>query len=262
MNKLLRNVLGDTNNNQHRTALANNGKVFNGSSSYNYIPNFVKFDKEQAHSACIVCSITALPISTFPYQGCLISTCTHADSVAERGIRWFINPDGTILYYFTAGTYASPRFLLFQTVDKVKIGRNVIITTYNGAWNSASSAKIYINGKLAISNVIFNNLVASDSMIYLSSTGFDIGVNISQNMINPFFHNGQIRKVQLINRVATPAEVRKAFNLGTFEGIIPDANFLLDVDFNKTGTAAPTTRAGTPTYAISNFGATSYASYY
>lgn len=242
MNKLLRNIIGDTNNNQHRAALANNAKVFNGTTSYNTVNGFTQFEITQ-------------PI-------------TYMFVTSNNNDGWFstrqlaTNAKGMLL--FNTGVLMSKtndpagRLSFFATAP-LKTGRNITIISYDGSQTFAG-ARAYINGRLSPLGSTQNNTQGGSIITALANANVQYDANFAPS--GQYAAATNVRKFQIINRVATVAEVREAFNLGTFEGVVLDANFLLDIDFNKTGTDAPTTRAGTPTYTISNVGTTSYASYY
>ena len=239
MNRLLRNILGDTNNNQHRAALANNCKVFNGTTSYNTVNSFAQFEITQPITYMFV---------TSGNNEAWISTRTTATN--SKGMLLFNT--GVIM----SKTLSAVGRLSFFATAPLKTGRNITIISYDGS-ETFAGGKAYVNGKLSTLGSTQNNTQGGSMITGLTNPQIqrdDNGVS--------FASATNIRKLQIINRVATAAEIREAFNLGTFEGVILDANFLLDIDFNKTGTNVPTTRASTPTYTISNFGTTSYASYY
>jgi hypothetical protein len=62
---------------------------------------------------------------------------------------------------------------------------------------------------------------------------------------NQRYYKGRIRVFSLINRVATVKEIRQSFLLGTMNGIAASYEFILNVDFNQTGTNELSVSQGT-----------------
>jgi hypothetical protein len=78
------------------------------------------------------------------------------------------------------------------------------------------------------------------------------------------YFKGQIRHFEIINRIATPIEVGQANTTGSFQGAgiaHSSGQYLLAVDFDKTGTVSPTTFTSTPSYTITSLGGAAYTPY-
>jgi hypothetical protein len=133
--------------------------------------------------------------------------------------------------------------------------RYVIVANYNGN-GLASGFEITVNGVLQTNTVIFNNLLNRNTQ---SSANFTIGKFTTSSA---FYLKGRLKQLEILNRVATSGEIAAASATGSFQGAgIALADYLLSVDFDKTGTVNATTRTGTPSYTITAIGGASYTQY-
>jgi hypothetical protein len=134
-------------------------------------------------------------------------------------------------------------------------GINTFIITYSGGRNLAG-CNGYKNGGLGSKTASFDTF---QGMASYSAPNAAIG---SQFLDGSFALQGTIRQLEIINRVATPAEIALASTEGSFRGAnIALSDFTLAVDFNKTGTVDLTTIGGTPTYTITAVGGAVYTQF-
>ncbi len=129
-----------------------------------------------------------------------------------------------------------------------------VILTYTGGSN-ANNVAIYVNNDSKAISILNNALTAN---IVTAAGGARIGARVATSE----YMNGLIRQLEIINRVATPAEIAAASITGSFQGAgVSNADYLLAVEFNQTGTANLTTRPSTPTYNITAVGGAAYTQY-
>ena len=159
---------------------------------------------------------------------------------------------------FTISNGGSGSWLIIDTISTIALNAvtNIIITYDAGL--IAAGAKIYFNGILQSTNVVGNTLSGT---IAQASTTFSIGELNGLGFSGSKF-TGKIRQLEILNRVASTGEISSAGSSGSFQAAsVPLSDYLLAVEFNKTGTANLTTRTGTPTYAITAFGGAAYTPY-
>lgn len=251
-NSFLAGVKGDATKITHRAAFANNAKLYNGS-AYDIIPSWSQIERTQPFS--FLC-VYKKPSTSGNYR--LIDS-RYLTSGLEIGM--YIGDFGGNIY-LGLRCVAHSNDLQAGSAMTTKLGANIIIVTYAGDSN-ANNCNFYINGRRSSLIGIINTLSGS---ILNSKDELLIGCTRQADSITPgaqpLPNNTLVRKLSLVKRVLTNAEIRKAFNYGTFEGFVANSDFLLDIDFNKTGTADLTTRAGTPLYTINATGTKSYTSFY
>lgn len=247
-NSFLAGVKGDATKITHRTALANNAKLYNGS-SYDTVASWLQIERTQPFS--FLC-VYKKPSTSGNYR--LIDS-RGSISPTENDIGMYIGDFGGIIYLGLRRVQSSNDLQAGSAIT-TKLGYNIIIVTYAGDSN-ANNCNFYINGRKSALIGIINTLTSS--IINLENR---LIIGAARSGFQPLPNNTLVRKISLVKRVLNNAEIRKAFNYGTFEGFVANSDFLLDVDFDKTGTADLTTRASTPLYTINATGTKSYTSFY
>ena len=222
--------------------LLGNAKVYDGSFDYDDGALWAQLDRTTAHSFNI---------------NLLITTISGGREIFMQGNitggRYSIRIAGGVLNILMQRT-AAINELQFTTT--ITAGYNSIIITYAGNGN-VGGFNVYVNGITMSKTTIANTLTSS---IISATTSFRIG---ARNNTPITFILGRIRQLEIINRVASPTEIALASITGSFQGAgtVSNAEYLLAVDFDKTGTANLTTRASTPTYTITAQGGAAYTQY-
>jgi hypothetical protein len=114
-----------------------------------------------------------------------------------------------------------------------------------------TTVAIWVNG------VEFAVLQTESTPTVSNGTAFNLGrspANIDRRF------SGRIRKMQFLNTLQSDAVRAEAARVGSYEGLVPDAQFLLDVDFNQTS-GNLTTRSGTPVVAFTASGGEAYTKF-
>jgi hypothetical protein len=120
--------------------------------------------------------------------------------------------------------------LFVITSESVKYGYNDVVITSSGS-GTVAGIKIYLNGLLcSVGSSV--DLLGANTIINANNI-FRLSYN---NSLAPDPFIGRIRILQIINRVATVYEIRQVFLKGTISGVVSSDDFLLDIDFNQTGT--------------------------
>lgn len=249
-------TIGDRDSEFHRSSLWGNSAIYDGINDYDYSANFQNvLDFNQPFT---MLQAYWLPNLT-PYWRFIASTSTtNYPSFFMRGWDFCRIISSLQLQFFAVGSrYYVPnlRYQGFTTAERVKIGYNLVTMHFEGGVNNVAGMEVYINGKKTTKTGIVASNLPTD--VLNPQNGIEIGIFASQYVPQHHF-NGKIRKIQLINRAMTNSEHRRAFNNGTLEGIVPDSDFLLDVDFDKTS-GPLTTRVGTPSATFTAFGGRGYA---
>lgn len=142
--------------------------------------------------------------------------------------------------------------------------RNVYVSTstaFDGAGyyfvqfsqTGTTTVRMWVNGTEYSVNQSESTTVVS------AGTTIKIGLSI---FITPVSYlDGIIRKMQFIDTLQSDAIRAQAAQAGSYESLVNDARFLLDVDFNKTGVANLTTRANTPVYIMMAIGGAEYVKF-
>lgn len=240
-------------NRTFRTALNDNGKIYDGVVDSDVVTAWDEVERTQAWTLQIAFRLTSYSQAA----GILFeqgnSSTPGSGYDGERGVIINIQRNGTILLNMAN---SNVNRLRVQSVLRCKLGFNVIQITYNG--NSlASGVNMYINGSLSTQTILNNNLTSTVLQPTVKT------LYIGNRALAPSrFFAGRIRVLQLVNNVITNAQLRDAYLMGSMEGIISNPNFLLDINFNGTGTANLTTRASTPTYTINANGGAAYTNFY
>jgi len=145
--------------------------------------------------------------------------------------------------------------LLMRTTTTIATGRQTLIFTYDGS-RTLAGINAYRNGVLFGKTALFNSLGVRGAV----TLDAFIGSNGSASELL----NSNIRQLEIINRVATPAEIASASTSGSFRGAgITHASgeYLLAIDTDKVNGQNLTTFSGTPSYAMTAFGGATYTPY-
>ncbi len=119
---------------------------------------------------------------------------------------------------------------------------------------STTTIRIWVNGvEFSVTQVESTGSVNNGSTILIGAIGSDPPVNR--------FFDGRMRKMQFLNTLQSDAIRAEAAQVGSYEVLTPDAQFLLDVDFNQTGTANLTTRPSTPLVTFTASGGAAYTKF-
>jgi len=224
--------------------LIGNAKVYDGSFDYDTALAWLQSERTQAFSYNIHAYITSAGIICM--EGLLNDAGTSIRGVVIR-----LLSIGQLQISIANSNLNS----IAIRINADFTGYKSIVITYNGNSN-ASGVECYVDGVAQTKAVITNALSAT---IISPTTQFIIsGRNSGQTKIT-----GKIRQIEKINRVATANEIALASLSGSFQGTgtVSNAEYLLAVDFDKTGTANLTTRASTPTYTITAQGGAAYTQY-
>ena len=153
-----------------------------------------------------------------------------------------------------------------QGVGIVISSDNLITDVYNivcitKSTSSASSGiKIYINGVASPFSILFDSL-NNNTLVPPQGNKWTIGARQGSDPISGRF-GGLIKQIEVANFEATAGQITIATAQGSLQALsLPFADYLFSVDFNKTGTVAPTTRTGTPAYTITPTGGAAYTQY-
>ncbi len=206
-----------------RTSLDGNGKLYDGTTDYD---SFTKFNTSifSTESAWTLQWCFYIDSTTQLFLNCFSVDVTTLNilqiDVARTGLLYYPR----IVYQSTAGNNN-----INTSTTPCKLGYNIITYSYSGARNSSSSYKIYINGRLATLTYLQEGTLAS---MQPDNTKIVIG----GRPVNGRYFKGRIRHLQAVSRLLTATEIRQSFLKGTMDGVVSDDDFLLDVDFNQTGT--------------------------
>lgn len=234
--------------------LTGNAKIYDGSFDCDTISSWAQLNRTSIFSFNI--ALNSIPISiissgTFSIFSQGRGTTTQHFTI--RFVRANVNDYRINISMQNSGTNRINKNFIVSS-----FGRDVYNITYDGS-STAAGLKLYKNGTEIIGTVVADNLTLS---IISTDTNGLIGAFRGATS-NTFFMNGFIRQLEIINRVATPAEIASASATGSFQGAgtVSNAEYLLAVDFDKTGAANLTTRASTPTYTITALGGAAYTQY-
>jgi len=224
--------------------LGGNAKIYDGSFDYDIATAWAQMERTQAFSVNIHLKLNASAATAqiLFEQGA---------SAFDRGIMLYFNGSNQLRIEMqnTGGNRLVCVFPFLGT------GYASIILTYDGS-SLASGINAYRDGVLLAKTVLQNNLTNT-----IISTNLDLSIGARQ-FGSRLYLNALIRRLEIINRVANSTEIAAAVSTGSFQGAgIALANYLLSIEFNKTGTANLTTIAGTPTYTITAFGGAAYTPY-
>ena len=216
---------------------AGNAQVFDGSFDYDTLASYSSPAQAQPFSFLFECKLTTK-----------ITTGLWSDVVGGIGMELYIEGTGKLRFLIANG----PGNLYYvNTTQTVTAEQNTIIFTWSG-----SVAKIYLNGTALTINTISNTLVSYLSgtrTAYLASR--PAGIDLMQ---------GKMKLIEAVDRVVTAQEISDATAGGSFRaaGIPYDGGeYLVAINFDKADGQNPTTFAGTPSYTITGFGGTTYATY-
>ncbi len=223
-----------------RSALDNNGKVYDGTNDKDLINGF-SLNTTQATTFFFVYFKTDYALTSGALQRLYYQ---RGNTLDRDGLAIFdqSGATGQIVFSWTGSgstngnTNKSVRVI---SIDKLKIGFNILQITYDGSL-TMSGVQIYINGKLSGKTNIGDDALTSYTNSYPAYIG---GYATADGYLK-----GRIRKFQIINRVLTAKEIRQTFLSGSCDTIIANADFLLDVDFNQTGTNELLITKGTYVY--------------
>lgn len=139
----------------------------------------------------------------------------------------------------------------------ITAGYYCLVVVKTNSLFSGTSIRLWINGVEAARTSNTTSGIAGST----ATNSIVIGAS---NLLGGNKFVGRIRQLEIINRVATPSEVLAASAAGSFRGAGIAHNsgqYLLAVDFDKTGAVPPTTFANTPPYTITSFGGAAYTPY-
>jgi hypothetical protein len=229
--------------------LAGNAKVYDGSFDYDQVASWSQLTYTSSFSILIALDIERIPIGTpeqiFQQGGSGGNDPSLLIGLQNNNIRFIMREIST---------------KQLTALTPITLGKKVIIVVFDASLpnNNTNKLRIFIEG-------------AEPAKTYTNTSPFNIvnGV-IDYARIgrttppSSTYFDGQIRQLEIINRVATPAEIAAASATGSFRGAGIAHNsgqYLLAVDFDKMGTVPPTTFAGTPAYSITSFGGAAYTPY-
>lgn len=218
-------LLDRQNNKQFRTSLNNNSKVYDGTLDYDIVSGWTNIAFNLPYSL-VVGFYFETPTIFASYmtnlnggQNGVFPNCTMLINRGYGGqLFWninLININGSQDNYFE--------------FTGVKQGYNIIVASFTGVYSSGQCT-VWLNGKKV--NVTFVKV------------GTVTSNNSGKNVLTIGEHTtavggkakGKIRKTQMFNRVFTDTEARQIHLNGDANSIISDDDFLLDIDFNQTGT--------------------------
>lgn len=239
MNKILTNI-EDSINLANIPALQGNGKVYDGITTYDVIENWNQWEYTQPVTIFFVMDIKTLKVCNF---------LTSIVSTVNKNFFATALIVDQILYSYLADYTTIAIGQIEQSVITVKKGLTAFAFVLNA---NANNCTMITNGVKSSKTTIVNNMSGSIiNPIKRLALGTDLDFSSKIHAV--------MKKLQIVNVAMTPAQLNRAFNEYTLEGIIADGNFLLDVDFNKTTGNPLTTRAGTPTYTITPYGSNVFA---
>jgi len=226
--------------------LGGNGKIYDGSFDYDLIGSFPSPERTQPFTIFMAIKKNVENINL-----ALFTTFV----APSKGIEILILPTNQLRFIIQPFSGAN-RILVSSAVNSFLSNGYYTIALSYARDSNANNIILYINGIAAVLTVTNNALV--DSVANVGSA--QIGGRTVASPLLPF--NGLMRQLEMINRVATPAEILAASNAGSFQAAgITNAEYLLAVDFNKTGTANLMTRSSTPSYTITAVGGAAYTQY-
>ena len=233
--------------------IAGNAKVYDGTFDYDTVNSWTEVNKGQAWTINIQALIDSLASNiTFLNQG-LISV-TFPPYINNRGLAISVRTDGLI----SINMSNSNTNRIIVRFSAVEVGYNSIFITYDGS-GSAAGFTARANGNDLTRAIVQNTLTGSILQSTLKTV--IIGASPENNSFRNYV-DGLIKKMQWLDTDYSGTQaLLDAEQVGSFEGIVDDARFLLDPDFNQTGITDLTTRSGTPTYTITASGGAAYTKY-
>jgi uncharacterized protein len=235
--------------------IAGNAKVYDGVFDSDSVASWTEFDTTQPFTI-----LGALDIDSL--KTCRIFSTRRLVSGNNKGFQHGFVADGRIFAGFVGNGIGTPRLLqIISNTGDIKTGLISYAITFDGGGNVLGAFTMKINNSVISAN-IDSNLLVGDTVTNGTGTAKIGDTNIVGN--NSKF-DGLIRKFQILDTdysqtPALQAILDEALQVGSFEGLVDDARFLLDPDFNKTS-GNLTTRSGTPTYSITANGGEAYTKF-
>lgn len=229
MNQFLRNILGDSNNDEHR--LIPDALVFDGVNDYLRLPDTTMkvSGKEFRHNtAWTLEAIANTPNITPPNHAVLFQniynlTNPYGYPANNLGFQVAIR-SGFIRVLFSNNTTGTEA-IYTDIFPAIKAYANHFVITNDGL-SATNSIKIYINGKYYASPLLQNNI--TNPIIYDKVQFITFGANFSTSAL---YAGGKTSKFRIGTGVATTQQIRDMFNFKTDNIYNMD---ILDLDFAST----------------------------
>jgi hypothetical protein len=240
----------------YRSALDNNAKVYDGTTDQDNISAWAEFDRDQPFTF----SSTVERDSTGTFD--ILFSTQNVLAPTGQGIYIGFRNSGQIQVNISNNSnpaLGALNDIAIITNTTYPAGKYNVIVCYDGLSND-DSLTFFVNGLNEPYTLLRPNTLTG-TIINGQNTGT---IGRSPAITASSYFDGLIRVMQILDTdySANTELIRKAFLTGSFEGLVLDARFLLDVDFNQTGTNNLTTRAGTPSYTITATGGAAYTSFY
>lgn len=244
MNKLMTGVY-DSLNLANIPALQGNGKVYDGSTSYDVVENWVQFEYTQPVTIFLVLEFFS------PNSQCFISHVK--DSTNPKGFSLYRLLDKMYYEFFNNFNISTQRKGGFSS-QKLKIGKVAMCFALGGTGNASDDTLInnQIGGISINRNGLTGSIINDTQKLIIGRFGSITGQS---------YTNAKFKKLQILNFKANPIQLNKLFNEYDCQAIASDSQFLLDIDFNKTTGNPLTTRSGTPSYTITPYGSNIFSSF-
>jgi hypothetical protein len=235
--------------------VSGNAKIYDGVFDSDSIAGWTEFNTTQPFTLLGVIDIDSLAGNPRIFS-------TRRTAPTNKGFQHGFVADGRIFAGFVAnGT--GPRILQVLSTGAVTSGSGLLAyaITFDGGGNLLGQFTIKANNSL-VASTRTATLLGGDTVVNGTATA-TIGNSNIVGFANRF--DGLIRKFQIVDTdysqtPALQAILDEALQVGSFEGLVDDARFLFDVDFNKTS-GNLTTRSGTPLKVITANGGEAYTKF-
>jgi len=262
MTNEIRYIEGSQRDRENRTTLSNNAKIYDGITDYDKATsgNYPTWDIDQAFT--FFCVFRLDDYSALIGAQAILSTFWDSTGAANIGTLVYIDTAGHINLSL-ASQNASQNFNYSGGTPITRYGYNQICITYNGTPNLASSVEIYINGKIDEFATVTSSAFPVGGTILSSGQDFNVGMDNPTPAVSPRWHfGGDMRIMEFADSVKSKADIREAFNTGSLASTTALSEYLLAIDFNKTGSNNLTEVTGTPNFAPTASGGAAYTNFY
>jgi hypothetical protein len=260
-------VIGDRDNQFHRSALAGNAMLFNANrwvqltAGSDPLPAIGR-STPLTFIAAVVPQINGLDPQNNQFRSVIAMVTPNINSSNFPSIfNFVVSGDG---FWHAVADLSGNVFYSSAGAVNLLNRRVIVQSTYNGVLNNATSVRFFTNSFRRPTTLV----AATGTPV--SPVAHPINIGRSTLYLSSGRFIGYMRSVELIiGRVLTDAELRRAFNFGTAHaaGLITSAD--ISIDFNRVNGQAPICRTGSRQLTVTPYNnttpdvaGTTYADFY
>jgi hypothetical protein len=216
--------VGEESDPKYRTKLVGTATNYDGLTNRSNVTDFIGADTATGQNLTFLASVDTTGFSqtnTNPFFS------TTVNAVAKTGLSFAVFNNQPWLQV-SANTGGGPNYNFIPAVSFLQ-KRHVMIYTLE--WLNVGATvdfrcSIYLDGKLYTTDFL------AKPFFELANSAANAGImRYNSPATANQFTGGNLKKLELIKGLATPAEIREAYNAGSFEGVMPAGNFSLNPDF-------------------------------